>query len=339
MSIFAHIEEEDELLETDMSEDSDCLEEIWEDDNSEFSLNSDIQMDEDCLRFPQVDATSSTEMALVYWLLLFILRLQARPYLPDAALKSLLKFLHTVLVIIGRYSDFVARMADAFPTSLYLLHKYFGISEDFKRYVVCKKCYSVYDYKFCIERIGTTSHSKLCTHKEHPNSRLRCDAPLLKTVELNNGGKTLYPFKVFCYRSLKMSLQNLLLRAGFVDACEHWRSRKQRKGVYQDIYDGQIWKDFQYIDGKPFLAEQNVFALMLNIDWFKPFKHTPASVGAMYVTIMNLPYDQRFKRENVILLGIIPGPSEPKRDLNDYLHPFIKELQELFTGVFNGCLW
>ena len=105
MSIFAHIEEEDELLESDMSEDSDCLEEIWEDDNSEFSLNSDIQMDEDCPRFPQVDATSSTEMALVYWLLLFILRLQARHYLPDAALKSLLKFLHTVLVIIGRYSD------------------------------------------------------------------------------------------------------------------------------------------------------------------------------------------------------------------------------------------
>ena len=194
-------------------------------------------------------------------------------------------------------------------------------------------CYSVYDFKSCIEQVGTISHSKLCTHKEHPNSRLGCDTLLLKTVVLNNGKKVLYPFKVFCYRSLKTSLQCLLLRAGFADTCEHWRSRREKAGVYQDIYDGKIWKELRYIDGKPFLAKQYVFALMLNIDWFKPFKHTPASVGAMYVTVMNLPYDQRFKRENVILLGIIPGPSEPKRDLNDYLQPFIAELQEFFTGV------
>lgn len=72
---------------------------------------------------------------------------------------------------------------------------------------------------------------------------------------------------------------------------------------------------------------------MLIIDWFQLFKHTVASVGAMYVTIMNLPYDQRFKRENVILLGIIPGPSEPKRNLNDYLKPFVEELQKFHTGV------
>ena len=72
---------------------------------------------------------------------------------------------------------------------------------------------------------------------------------------------------------------------------------------------------------------------MLNVDWFQPYKHTQSSVGALYLAIMNLPYDQRFKRENVILLGIIPGPSEPPRDINQYLRPLVKELQELNTGV------
>ena len=72
---------------------------------------------------------------------------------------------------------------------------------------------------------------------------------------------------------------------------------------------------------------------MLNLDWFQPYKLTQSSVGALYLTIMNLPYDQRFRRENIILLGIIPGPCEPPRDINQYLKPLVKELLELLSGV------
>ena len=48
---------------------------------------------------------------------------------------------------------------------------------------------------------------------------------------------------------------------------------------------------------------------------------------------MNLPYEQRFKRENIILVGTIPGPTEPHGDLNQYLHPLAYELLELVDGV------
>ena len=41
----------------------------------------------------------------------------------------------------------------------------------------------------------------------------------------------------------------------------------------------------------------------------------------------------RFKRENTILLGIIPGPSELSKDINQYLKPFVNEFQEFFQGV------
>ena len=61
----------------------------------------------------------------------------------------------------------------------------------------------------------------------------------------------------------------------------------------------------------------------MNIDWFQPYKLTEASVGAIYLTVMNLPYNLRFKREFLILLGIIPGPKEPKRDINSFLRPFM----------------
>ena len=72
---------------------------------------------------------------------------------------------------------------------------------------------------------------------------------------------------------------------------------------------------------------------MLNVDWFEPFLHTKYPVGVMYVVVMNLPRHLRFKRENVILLGIIPGPSEPKHNINAFLKPFVEELLDFWIGI------
>ena len=47
--------------------------------------------------------------------------------------------------------------------------------------------------------------------------------------------------------------------------------------------------------------------MLLNFDFFQPYKHTPESYGVFYMTLMNLPRDQRFKQENVLLVGIIPA--------------------------------
>ena len=49
---------------------------------------------------------------------------------------------------------------------------------------------------------------------------------------------------------------------------------------------------------------------------------------------MNLPQTVRFKRQNVIIVGIIPGPTEPHHDeLNNYLEPLVTELSDLWVGV------
>ena len=62
----------------------------------------------------------------------------------------------------------------------------------------------------------------------------------------------------------------------------------------------------------------------MNIHWFQPYKHLTYSVGVIYLTIMNLPCSLRYKRENVLLVGIIPGPHEPSHDINSYLDPLVK---------------
>ena len=59
----------------------------------------------------------------------------------------------------------------------------------------------------------------------------------------------------------------------------------------------------------------------------------PSSSGVVYIVIQNLPRELRYKTENIILIGIIPGPREPKLVMNSYLAPLVDELQELWKGV------
>ena len=70
----------------------------------------------------------------------------------------------------------------------------------------------------------------------------------------------------------------------------------------------------------------------MNIDWFQPFKHTTYSIGAIYIAVMNLPRDIRYKRENVLLCGLLPGPSEPA-SMNSFLEPLVAELLDFWKGV------
>lgn len=73
----------------------------------------------------------------------------------------------------------------------------------------------------------------------------------------------------------------------------------------------------------------NNIALSLNIDWFNPYEHT--SIGAIYFTILNLPRTERYKIENIIVAGLIPGPNDPKR-MSPFLAPVVDDLLELWNN-------
>lgn len=54
------------------------------------------------------------------------------------------------------------------------------------------------------------------------------------------------------------------------------------------------------------------------------------SVGAIYFTVLNLPGTERYKMKNVFLVAILPGPDEPKHDMNEFLQPLVEDLLSLW---------
>ena len=97
----------------------------------------------------------------------------------------------------------------------------------------------------------------------------------------------------------------------------------------QIFFDGNVWNSFKDM----LLHQKRTLAFMISVDWFQPFKHCTYSIGAIYLVIVNLPRNERYKRENVILAGLIPPLETEPNTLNSFLSPLVSDLKELWKGV------
>ena len=106
------------------------------------------------------------------------------------------------------------------------------------------------------------------------------------------------------------------------------------ENILADIYDGKIWKTFSSGDSEnsPFFTSETAdshLGIMINLDWFQPFDSSVYSTGAIYGVICNLPREIRFQQENMLVLGLLPGPKEVQTDkINHFLSPIVDELLE-----------
>ena len=263
-------------------------------------------------------------------------------HVSDAGISILIVFLHHFLSLLSSLvqCEFLNHISAACPTSLYNTRKIFNLHVDqFQQFVVCPKCNSVYTFDQCIEQSASgQKHCKKCWYISFPNhtrmqQRTQCGGPLLNTVQLQSGSTYFRPIKVFCYQSLRRSIALLFQQEHFLKAIQLWRKRHVPDNIMGDVYDGNIWQTFTDNNGKCFVDDPCNLMVFLNVDWFQPFTHVTDSVGAMYLSIQNLPRSERYKLENVILIGIIPGPKEPKHTINQYLSHLVKELKDFWNGV------
>jgi hypothetical protein len=135
-------------------------------------------------------------------------------------------------------------------------------------------------------------------------------------------------------------------RPGFERNLRHWSERKRFDNILTDIYDGQVWKNFKETSDensakffRPEVADSNL-GLMLNLDWFQPYDGVIHSTGVIYAAICNLPWDMRFKRENMLVLGLLSGPNEVSlHQINHYLAPIVTLVEiKTFGHVTNWLI-
>lgn len=110
-----------------------------------------------------------------------------------------------------------------------------------------------------------------------------------------------------------------------------------------DILHGNMVRNFEGPTIGPkgtnkfFDAADNEARLLftLSVDWANPFGNKAAgvvaSVGVIALCCINLPISIRYKPENLILAGIIPGPHEPGvESINYFLQPIVDDFKILW---------
>ena len=204
-------------------------------------------------------------------------------------------------------------------------------SSSVKEYASCVTCHAIHPYS-TEEEQAIVQQKVSCFDQGIFLGSSFCQQDLL---ERNQYG-TLAPLRTFSYNSLVETLKMFFMRDGFANEISLWKERQVLPGMLSDIYDGQVWNEFKLkpTDNQPFVF-QNDFNLLLtlNCDWFQAYKDS-YSVGAIYLTVQNLPREIRNLRSNVILVCLINGPKEPKTfEMNHYLRPLVKELKQLMSGV------
>ena len=319
--------DEEEIL---FDDDEEISAELFTTPESFTGLNYDSEQDN-----PSIN-TNTNDL----WILLWIFKYQERFRLPDVATNALIGFFSIVL------KDIDSNRFKEFPSTAYMARKLLEIKKKTKTFATCTECNKLYNIEDIIpsnQPNDEFSGSK-CTHVKFPNHSMQnqrkpCGSELLTKVPVTNS-HIWRPRMVYPLPCLKTQLLMMYKRPSFEDLLSKWTSRDIETSLMSDIYDGKIWKEFpsslEVPNSRFFTSEtaDSHLGIMINLDWFQPFESSVYSCGVIYGVICNLPRDVRFKKENMLVLALLPGPNEVKlHRINHYLAPLVDELLKFWNGV------
>ena len=250
------------------------------------------------------------------------------------AMRVLLLTLHTFLQLSGK--DLIAKP----PNSGDALHKIVPVDPNLVELkTACLNCKTLYSHADTYEEQRVEGKRiqvpKKCSYVELPHApKPKQCGNLLSKQHTASSTKSLEKVP---YARLAVQLRKMLKRPGFKKDCQKWRTREKwlPTEVMADIYDGSVWKSW----GKWLKNSDYNLGLQLNLDWLEPHKHSQYSLGAIYLAVLNLPREIRYKRENVILVATLPDNSKHVDTTSRLVLPMVKELlhlwengEELFPG-------
>lgn len=107
---------------------------------------------------------------------------------------------------------------------------------------------------------------------------------------------------------------------------DNFELTKNSKPKIEDISDGAAWQRLRKEHG----LFENAFdiALGINIDGGVAFAATGIQLWPIFLAINNLPADERFKEENMLMNCLWIGSGTPNMEV--YLLPFVRDLQQVY---------
>lgn len=178
--------------------------------------------------------------------------------------------------------------------SLYKFQQYFNLDEeDIKKHFYCPSC-----------------------AKQLNNSNDVC--PMCP------GTKNSY----FIEMPLVKNLQEMFSRENFFNSLQKRFERPLIDDVITDVYDGELYKTWTT---NGFLSSSNNISFSWYTDGIPVFKSSKIGTWPIYLTINELPFDERKKSYNMLLLGLWYGEKKPH--FNAFFYAYRDVFKKLYTGV------
>ena len=237
----------------------------------------------------------------------------------------------------GALTDQARRLLRGIGTDSQRVIRSLKLTPDARSYVCCPKCFA------CYPQTSDDSYPDKCIYKKTPSSK-ECRRKLRKVRMIKHTEHSV-PVRRFIYHEFKEWLGEILCRPGMEDMLDRDIS-PNKDGTMRDIWDAPELHNLVGADGKPFIrrdGSEGRYVFSFCMDGFNPFQLKQAgkraSVIGMYMICLNLPPGERYKLENMFLVGIIPGPHEPKKEeINHLLSPLVDDLIDSYLhGIWYSC--
>ena len=122
--------------------------------------------------------------------------------------------------------------------------------------------------------------------------------------------------------------------------CANEHAKTHKPGMTTDIFDGLHYRSLleeRVVAGvrtfpHNYFSDHCDIALGFATDGFTPFKRWKLTACILLVFNYNLPPEQRFQKDNILCVGIIPGPKKPW-DADSFIYLLMCELLELTAGM------
>ena len=231
-----------------------------------------------------------------------------------------------------KHEDIIAQM----PQSIREALSKFNLDSRTTTYAVCPACHCTYKPQFTKGSLMPV-YDALCHNQPTPESG-PCMQPLLR--KCNDTTTPWKPIKPFVYHHFHDFVGNLLswpdLENAMDSSCNDLKNNLSNPPpeFVNDVWQAEFLRTFEGpMPGTLFIDRQDEGRLgfTFNVDFFAiegmRIRGAKTSCGLISMACLNLPYDIRYKPENMYVAGLIPGPKEPSlTELNHYLKPVIDDL-------------